>query len=125
MFQRTSKVQTITTKSIIFSSALQVGDCRYIDSTTNALATQRRSEIIYDREDQFNNYKIFFKPATFPLINESLQITFQNPYPFIAVENINILGISTSSIANIGNVDHVRMQSRIKHIRDARRIPST
>ena len=123
MFQRTSKVKTLTTKSIIFSSALQIGDCRYIDSTTNVLATQRRSEIIWDRENQFNHYKIFFKPTTFPFINEPVQMSFDNPCPFIEVEHISILGISTSAVAGIGNVDHVRMQSRVKDIRDLRNSP--
>lgn len=117
MFQRTSKVKTLTTKSILFSSTLQIGDCSYIDSTTDNLAIQRRSEVIYEREDEFSDYKIFFKPKTFPIINESLQVSFHNPCPFIEVEHIRILGISTSSITNIGNVGHVRMSSRIKHIR--------
>lgn len=117
MFQRISKVKSVTTQSILFSSVLQIGDCSFIDGTSNVLAIHRNSELPLDREDQFSDYKIFAQPITLPILNEPLHIHFENPCPFIKVDHIRIVGMSVSAFAGIGNVGHIRMQSRVKNIR--------
>lgn len=117
MFQRISKVKSFTTQSILFSALIQIGDSSYIDGTSHALAMQRRSDIIYDYEPQFTDYKVFAYPTVFPIIDEPLQIRFENPCPFINVGNIRLIGASTASVASVGQVGHIRMISRIKHVR--------
>lgn len=117
MLQRISKVKSFTAKSVIFGASIQIGDSSYINGTSNALAIQRRSNLIYDYENQFSDYKLFSQPSLFPIIDEPLHIQFENPCPFIEVGNIQIIGVSTAAIASIGHVDHIRMKSRVKHIR--------
>ncbi|USK60695.1 spore germination protein GerPE [Peribacillus asahii] len=117
MFGRISKTKSLRVTSIIFSSTLQLGDCSYIDGTSHAIAVQRRSEILYKRDDQFSDYKIFSQPSIFPVISEQLQMRVNNLCPFIETGNIIINAMSTSSIATIGNVGHIRMTSRIHHTR--------
>ena len=117
MFRRVSKVKSFTVKSVIFSASIQIGDSAYIDGMSFAIAVQRRSEKIYEYEDQFSDYRIFTKPIILPAINEPLQLQFENPCPFIEVGNIRILGISTAAIASIGHIGHARMSSRIHHTR--------
>lgn len=117
MFQRVSKVKSLSVKSVIFSGSIQIGDSAYIDGTSFAIAVQRRSNKIYEYENQFSDYPIFTKPIILPAINEPLQLQFKNPCPFIEVGNIHILGVSTAAITSIGNIGHVRMNSRVKHIR--------
>lgn len=117
MFQRISKVKSFTTQSILFSALIQIGDSSYIDGTSYVLAIQRRSDIIYDYEPQFTDYKVFAYPTVFPIIDEPIQIRFENPCPFIDVGNIRLIGASTASVASVGQVGHIRMKSRIKHIR--------
>ncbi len=117
MFQRVSKVKSLSVKSVIFSGSIQIGDSAYIDGMSSAIAVQRRSDRIYEYENQFSDYPIFSRPIIPPIINEPLQLQFENPCPFIKVGNIRILGISTAAITSIGNIGHVRMNSRVKHIR--------
>lgn len=117
MLQRVSKVKSLTIKSILYSASIQIGDSTYIDGTSSAIAVQRKSDVIYEYENQFSDYKIFAQPTILPIINEPLQTQFENPCPFIEVGNIRIIGISTAAIASIGNIGHIRMSSRIKHIR--------
>ena len=89
MFQRISKVKSLTIKSIIFSATIQIGDCSFIDGMSSAIAVQRRSNIIYEYENQFSDYKILFtQPTILPIIDERLQTRFENQCPFIEVGNI-------------------------------------
>ncbi|MFJ8257354.1 spore germination protein GerPE [Peribacillus asahii] len=117
MFQRISKSRSLEATSIVFSSTLQIGDCSYIDGTVHALAVQRRSEVLHERDDDFSDYKIFFQPFVFPIITEHLQMRFDNLCPFIETGNIRINAVSTGSVVGIGNVGHIRMTSKIHHTR--------
>lgn len=117
MFQRISKVKSFTTQTVLFGAVIQIGDSSYIDGTSYALAIQRRSDIIYDYEPQFTDYQVFAHPTVFPIIDEPIQIRFENPCPFIDVGHIDLIGASTASVASVGQVGHIRMKSRIKHIR--------
>lgn len=117
MFQRISRVKSFTHKSLVNGATIQIGDTSYIDGTSYAIAIQRRSYFIYDYEPQFTDYKVFGYPTVFPIIDEPLQIRFENPCTFIDIGNINIIGASTSAVASVGQVGHIRMKSRIKHIR--------
>ncbi|USK71084.1 spore germination protein GerPE [Peribacillus asahii] len=117
MFQRISKSRSLEATSIVFGSTLQIGDCSYIDGTVHALAVQRRSEILYERDDDFSDYKIFSRPLALPIITEPIQMRFNHLCPFIETGNIYINAISTSSVAGLGNVGHIRMKSKIHHTR--------
>ena len=118
MFSRISKVKSIVSDTVSFSSALQIGDTSYIDGNALAIAVQKKSETFNSVDVHFENYDIFKKPLYIPRLNEPVISSFSNPNPFIRVGNINIIGISSSSVVGVGNVGHARMESRVKHIRE-------
>jgi len=118
MFSRISKVKSISSKTLIFSSTMQIGDCSYIDGKSFALAIQKKSETFQSVDIHFEDYEISKRPFYIPRLNEPVISSFSNPNPFIRVGHINIIGISTSSVVGVGNVGHARMESRVKHIRE-------
>ncbi|MDM5357586.1 spore germination protein PE [Peribacillus sp. B2I2] len=118
MFSRISKVKSILSDTVSFSSTLQIGDTSYIDGNSLALAIQKKSETFGSVDVHFEDYDIFKKPFYIPRLNEPVISRFSNPNPFIRVGNINIIGISSSSVVGVGNVGHARMESRVKHIRE-------
>jgi spore germination protein PE len=118
MFSRISKVKSILSDTVSFSSTLQIGDTSYIDGYSQALAVQKRSETFQSVDIHFEDYEIFERPFYIPRLTEPVISSFSNPNPFIRVGNINIIGISSSSIVGVGNVGHARMESRVKHIRE-------
>ncbi|CAH0224776.1 putative spore germination protein GerPE [Peribacillus sp. Bi96] len=118
MFSRISKVKSLLSDTVSFSSTLQIGDTSYIDGISLALAVQKKSETFHSVDIQFDDYDIFKKPFYIPRLNEPVLTSFSNPNPFIRVGNINIIGISSSSVVGVGNVGHARMESRVKHIRE-------
>ncbi|GAB6258299.1 MULTISPECIES: spore germination protein GerPE [Peribacillus] len=123
MFSRISKVKSIVSDTVSFSSALQIGDTSYIDGHSLALAIQKKSETFHSVDIHFEDYDIFKKPLYIPRLNEPVITSFSNPNPFIRVGNINIIGISSSSVVGVGNVGHARMESRVKHIREVPKKP--
>ncbi|MCK1984357.1 MULTISPECIES: spore germination protein GerPE [Peribacillus] len=118
MFSRISKVKSLLSDTTSFSSTLQIGDTSYIDGNSQALAVQKRSETFQSVDIHFEDYEIFKRPLYIPRLNEPVISNFSNPNPFIRVGNINIIGISASSVVGVGNVGHARMESRVKHIRE-------
>ncbi|MDP1418347.1 spore germination protein GerPE [Peribacillus simplex] len=118
MFSRISKVKSLLSDTVSFSSTLQIGDTSYIDGNALAIAVQKKSETFDSVDIHFENYDIFKKPLYIPRLNEPVISSFSNPNPFIRVGNINIIGISASSVVGVGNVGHARMESRAKHIRE-------
>ncbi|MDM5224179.1 spore germination protein GerPE [Peribacillus sp. NJ11] len=118
MFSRISKVKSLLSDTVSFSSTLQIGDTSYIDGNSQALAVQKRSETFQSVDIHFEDYEIFKRPFYIPRLTEPVISSFSNPNPFIRVGNINIIGISSSSVVGVGNVGHARMESRVKHIRE-------
>lgn len=117
MFTRISKVKSLSAKTLTFASNMQIGDCSYIDGSARALAVQKKSESFTEPETEFSDYEFFTRPFYIPRLTEPIMSHFSNPNPFIHVGNIDIIGISSSSIVGVGNVGHIRMESRVKHIR--------
>ena len=123
MFSRISKVKSLLSDTVSFSSTLQIGDTSYIDGNALALAIQKKSETFHSVDIHFEDYNIFKKPFYIPRLYEPVISRFSNPNPFIRVGNINIIGISSSSVVGVGNVGHARMESRVKHIREVPKKP--
>jgi spore germination protein PE len=114
MLSRTSKVENLIVKLVSFSSTLQLGDVSFIDGNSTALAIQRETELFYGTEGEEATFTI--PPPVLP-ITETLTLTKTNKIPLIKVGDINVLGVSSSSILGVGNVGHVRMQAKVRHIR--------
>jgi spore germination protein PE len=117
MLSRFSKVNHIKINSVSISSVTQIGDSRMINGFSRALAVQREAEIFLENEGNFSNYPVFSEPIPLPPIDEPLDYQRINLVPCIRVSNIDITGVSTSSVVHIGSSDHVYMEARIKHIR--------
>jgi spore germination protein PE len=123
MQQRTSCVDTINIKTVSFASTVQLGDSCIINGLSRALAVQRETELFYGNEGNLSNYRVFREPIPFLPITEPFTYFRQNPNPLIKVNEINIIGMSSSSLLHVGNSKHVSMEARVKHIRQLLPIP--
>jgi spore germination protein PE len=111
MFSRISKVGSLSVKTLVFSSSIQIGDYSYLDASTDNFAVQREAETFFGNEGDCCDDPIYHFVPHFLQINEPFIITSTSPNPFIMVNNINIIGVTASSIIGIGNMDHVRMRA--------------
>ena len=117
MLTRISKVGNIKVKSVIFASTLQIGDSNEINGFARVLAVQRQREVFFSNEGDFSLFKIFSYPLPLPPIDEPLTIHSTSPNPIIKVGSIDVTALSTSSFMHIGSTEHIRMETRILHIR--------
>lgn len=117
MFQRTACVDTIKVDSVSFSSILQIGDSQQIQALSRAIAVQREAEIFFGNEGSFAAYSIFSEQIPYLPADENISSSTQNLNPMLKVRNIEIMGVSSSSVVHLGNSSHISMEARVKHIR--------
>lgn len=117
MLKRTAKVDSLHLDSAGISSVIQIGDSVLINCFTRAVAVQREKELFYSNEGDFKNFEIFSRSIPLTSIDEPIRIRSTAMNPFIKVGEIDVIGISASSVLHIGNTQHVYSEARIKHIR--------
>lgn len=118
MWKRNSFVQNIKVKEVLFSSIIEIGDTNELKANANILAIQRMKQLIYVNEGNFNHYSTFTEPTLitpFPALPP--KIKKYNECPNIRVGNIDVLGVSSSAIMQIGSTNDIKLDSRIVHIR--------
>jgi spore germination protein PE len=114
---RTSVVGSVRILSTQLSSIVQAGDSVAVSPRSEALAVQRQVADYYADEGNFGSFRIFRQNIPEPLLDESWSFSVRNDNPFIQVGYIHILGISASSVLQIGSNKLVDTESRTKHIR--------
>jgi spore germination protein PE len=117
MLQRAAIIQLINVDIASFATTIQLGDSCVIDGFSRALAVQREVETFYGNEGNFSSYPVFSEPIPLPSIDENLTYFAHHINPVIKVNNIGIIGISSSSVLHVGNSRNVSMEVRVKHIR--------
>ncbi|WP_313800601.1 spore germination protein GerPE [Cytobacillus sp.] len=117
MLQRTSVVNNIKTDTLSFSSILEIGDSTFIQGFSRAIAVQREAEAFFGNEADFKSYSAFQIPIPFSPISANISMHTQQLSPIIKVQNIDIIGVSASSILQIGSSNHISMEARVEHIR--------
>lgn len=125
MQQRTSVVDELRINVVSFSSIIEIGDATYFQAFSRALAIQRQKELFYGKEGFFSDYSIFSEPIPFPGITEKIHCHFENIKPIIKVHHMDIIGISSSSLTQIGNCRHLFAETRIHHIRQIDEVVET
>ena len=109
-----SQIGNLSITAIASTSVLQIGDSNNIDSLARVIAVQRQEEQYYGFEAPFSMYSIFSrKPKPLRIVNPS---SLNRPSKNM-VNSFDLKGLATSSVLHVGNSSHIRMVSRVKHIR--------
>lgn len=125
MLQRTSIVDLLNVSAVSFSSIVEIGDATYYQALSRALAVQRQRNLFYGTEGFYESFPIYSEPIPLPPITENVETHFENLKPIIKVNHINITGLSSASLLQIGNCRHLYSEARIKHIRQLEQSVST
>jgi spore germination protein PE len=96
---------------------LEIGDSTFTQGFSRAIAVQREAEAFIGNEADFKSYSSFQIPIPFSPITENISMHSQQLNPIIKVQNIDVIGVSASSILQIGSAEHVSMEARVDHIR--------
>jgi spore germination protein PE len=99
------------------SSVLQVGDNVTTALDTNVFAVQREVPIFHGNEGSFKAYPFYQRPIPTPQPPEPFTMCVDNLGSYIRVRGIKVLGVSSTSMLQIGSNRVIGSESRIKNIR--------
>ena len=116
MFKRTSNVQCVNIISITDGSFFNVGDTNLANPISKVIALQKEGAT-FQGELEFENYSIFTQKTHFPKFKTNIIKRTFNHNPNIYVQHSNVMAIGSSSIFQVGNLNHIATESRIKHFR--------
>lgn len=122
---RTSVVRNIKVRTVVISSIFHVGDIKEISPVSTVLAIQRQISVFQGDEGNLEAFPIFSHPLSLPIITETAHMQVTHHSPYLYVDHIDILGLSTSSVLHIGSSECVRARNRTKHIRQLLRVTET
>ncbi|WP_193726689.1 spore germination protein GerPE [Paenibacillus guangzhouensis] len=103
--------------SISSSAILIVGDALRLNPDSKALIFQQETPTYIETDGDFNKYSIFSKEIPEPTELIPVQMNIVNESKFINVSELQITGVDTSSIVQIGSNCSIESESRSKQIR--------
>lgn len=118
--KRTTVVGCIKVISVELSSIMIAGDACMLHPVANVFAVQREVANFLGNEGNLSAFPIFSSAIPIPDVDEQLELSIQNENDTIQVGVMNILGVSASSILQLGSNQQIDAVSRIKHIRQLR-----
>ncbi|ARI79228.1 hypothetical protein HM131_14945 [Halobacillus mangrovi] len=109
-------VDNVDVTSILISSIFTIGDVYRAAPTSNILAVQKEGSEYIPGTFKFKDYDIFNLEPSPPLPPITITtFTYQNNP--IVVDDIEIKGVSTAGVFQIGGIDHIISKNRTKHFR--------
>jgi spore germination protein PE len=118
LYKRTSLVNGVGVSSFAESSICQVGDSNEIIAYDAVFALQKRLGSFSGNEGAVEHDTLSKKEMPFPAYPTEVNMAVFHEVPFINVNRIRVIGISSSSLLHIGSTNRVFMQAKIKHIRE-------
>ncbi|MFS0824241.1 spore germination protein GerPE [Bacillus sp. 1P02SD] len=115
--KRLSVVDYIRINAVLFSSIVEVGDTRRIAPFTQALAFQKEVPLFFSNEGSLSAFPFFKRELPKVKIEDEITMNTFHQNPVIKVNTVRILGISSSSVLQIGSTVEIESKSKVKHIR--------
>ncbi|WNF36231.1 spore germination protein GerPE [Bacillaceae bacterium IKA-2] len=117
MPKRISMVNHTIVRNVSLSSIFLIGDASKVTPRSRVLAVQRRVQIFFGKEGDFEAFPIFTMEIPKPKMVTNLTTNRYNLSSFIKVDHIHVTSVSASSLYQIGSNNYIAAESRIKHIR--------
>lgn len=120
MQKRTASVDHILVHGITFSGIFNIGDTENAQPKSRGIAVQKEGATFIDDEGlDFKDFSLFDREANWPAASGTTIVRKKtiNHTDKIQVGNIAALGVSQSSILQIGSIEEICAEARVKHFR--------
>ncbi|WP_060680560.1 spore germination protein GerPE [Virgibacillus halodenitrificans] len=118
MKKRTTVIDLINVTSISNSAIFNIGDTQQTNQKFRGIAIQEESAYSTPpKEEDFADYPIFQLEANFMMNEVSVNKEHSHHAPTIRVGQISVIGVSSSSIMQAGNLNSINAEARLKHFR--------
>ncbi|PAV29241.1 hypothetical protein CIL05_12660 [Virgibacillus profundi] len=118
MEKRTAEISNIRTISISYSSIFTIGDTVTTTQKSRGIAVQQEGAT-FTKEDNlhFRDYPIFNREANWLKPKYSVHTNTIHHAESIHVQNVSLIGVSSSSVFQVGSINNITGDARIKHFR--------
>ncbi|WP_159462170.1 spore germination protein GerPE [Halobacillus sp. Marseille-P3879] len=113
---RLADVHHVNAHTITIGSGLLIGDLGHFRPRSDVLAVQEETKVLSDWTD-LTDYPIYTAKLSPPKAPIRIETQFIHHYPTIQVKHVHVTGASTAGLVQIGGIDYVDGESRLKHIR--------
>ncbi|API91046.1 hypothetical protein J32TS6_28270 [Virgibacillus pantothenticus] len=117
MDKRTAVVDNLFTNSVSNSSVLSIGDTNHAALKFKGLAVQKQVPTFSQEDEESFDYPLFQRDTNWPTPNIGVRKTTMHHNQNICVANIATIGVSSSSLLQIGSLTRGYAEARVKHFR--------
>ncbi|KGX87795.1 spore germination protein GerPE [Pontibacillus litoralis] len=117
MDKRTSRVKQAKVISLLNSAIFEIGDGAEANLQSKALAIQKEGATFTGEEFSFSDFDLFKIELPQFKTQPAIEQNHLQQSPYIDVENVEIIGVASSSLFQIGSLESIESESRIKHFR--------
>ncbi|MEQ6375422.1 spore germination protein GerPE [Bacillaceae bacterium S4-13-58] len=116
MKKRTTKVNSLLIDSEYSSTVLAIGDTFKASPLSLTIAVQKKFPVFFEDPFDFHEFSLFKQeiPIPSPTLVDQKHIHHDST---IDVQSIHVLGVASASQINIGSLDHLFSEARVKHTR--------
>ncbi|MGI8314478.1 spore germination protein GerPE [Halobacillus mangrovi] len=116
MIKRMVYVDRIELISVLIASVATIGDVYRAAPRSKVLAVQKEGPEFISGRFKFEDYPIFSRESSPPLPPITINTYTYHTSPII-VDEIDVTGVSTAGVFQVGGIDHIDAHSRTKHFR--------
>lgn len=115
---RIASVNQIRVNSVSFSGILSIGDTETTKQVSRGIALQKEGAY-FTRKDQlfFEDYSLFKMEPDLPMLKSPVQMKTYQHNKEIHVQRVDVVGVTTSSVMQIGSLRHIEATAWLKHFR--------
>ncbi|MBM7554094.1 spore germination protein GerPE [Thalassobacillus pellis] len=117
MINRLVKVNNIDLYDLVFSSTFVIGDSQQARPFSRVIAVQKEGAFYKENMVKFEQFPIFDLQLQETLPEAQIDDRHYHRNTTIHVDSVRIIGISTSSMLQVGSLEYLDAESRVKHIR--------
>ncbi|QKY68539.1 spore germination protein GerPE [Lentibacillus sp. CBA3610] len=118
MQKRTAAVSKINLNGLTYSAVFNIGDTTYAGPQSKGIAVQKEGAAFHEDDGiYFKDYSLFHREANWPPIAPTVEKNTVHHRDTIQVDSVRMIGVSQTAIFQVGSIDKVDSEARIKHLR--------
>lgn len=118
MEKRTVHTEKIRLNGLTYSAIFNIGDTKLARPRSKGIAVQKEGASFQeDHGADFNEYELFQQKANWPPPGPPVQKKTIQHRGTIQVNRLNIIGVTQSAIFQVGSINQVDSEARLKHTR--------
>ncbi|WP_042224594.1 spore germination protein GerPE [Oceanobacillus manasiensis] len=118
MNSRLASVNQVRVNSVSFSGIFSIGDTETSEQISRGIALQKEGAYFTKKDElSFEDYSIFKMEPDLPAFKNKVHMKTYHHNDVIHVQGVNTIGVTTSSIMQIGSLRRIEAVSWLKHFR--------